>query len=61
LFSFSFSHGGIIPPVSHDLHHQHIEGVVTDALKAASIQLSDVDAIAATVKPGMDVSVSHER
>jgi hypothetical protein len=29
-------------------------------LRAASIQLSDVDAIATTVKPGMDISVSHE-
>lgn len=60
LCSFLFSHGGIIPPIARDLHQQHIESVVNDALRAASLQLSDVDAIATTVKPGMDVCVSYE-
>lgn len=52
---FFFSHGGIIPPIARNLHQQHIEHVVQDALRLADIQLSDVDAIAATVKPGMDI------
>jgi tRNA A37 threonylcarbamoyltransferase TsaD len=51
---FFCSHGGIIPPIARDLHRQHIEHVVHDALKAANIELSDVDAIAPTVKPGMN-------
>jgi Metal-dependent proteases with possible chaperone activity len=59
-----FSHGGIIPPIARNLHQQHIEHVVKDALRLAGIQLSDVDAIAATVKPGMDIFriyfLSHE-
>jgi N6-L-threonylcarbamoyladenine synthase len=49
-----FSHGGIIPPIARDLHQQHIERLVHDALRLAGVQLSDVDAIATTVKPGMD-------
>jgi len=61
---FFFSHGGIIPPIARNLHQQHIEHVVKDALRLADIQLSDVDAIAATVKPGMDIFrtffLSHE-
>jgi N6-L-threonylcarbamoyladenine synthase len=53
LGSFFCSNGGIIPPIARDLHRQHIEHVVHDALRAANIELSDVDAIATTVKPGM--------
>ncbi|XP_021934054.1 probable tRNA N6-adenosine threonylcarbamoyltransferase, mitochondrial [Zootermopsis nevadensis] len=51
------NHGGIIPPIARDLHQQHIESVVNDALRAASLQLSDVDAIATTVKPGLPLSL----
>jgi N6-L-threonylcarbamoyladenine synthase len=58
------SHGGIIPPIAGDLHRQHIGHVVHDALRVASIELSDVDAIATTVKPGMNgfctFFVSHD-
>ncbi|PNF43359.1 putative tRNA N6-adenosine threonylcarbamoyltransferase, mitochondrial [Cryptotermes secundus] len=51
------NHGGIIPPIARDLHKQHIEHVVHDALRIASIELSDVDAIATTVKPGLPLSL----
>lgn len=51
------NHGGIIPPIARDLHQQHIEHIVQDALRLASIQLSDVDAIATTVKPGLPLSL----
>lgn len=49
-----YSHGGIIPPIARDLHRQHIEHIVNDALRAACVKLSDIDAIATTVKPGMN-------
>ncbi|PSN33976.1 putative tRNA N6-adenosine threonylcarbamoyltransferase [Blattella germanica] len=50
-------YGGIIPPIARDLHLQNIKTVVEDALEKAKIQISDVDAIATTVKPGLPLSL----
>uniref|UniRef100_A0A1B6DRA7 N(6)-L-threonylcarbamoyladenine synthase n=2 Tax=Clastoptera arizonana TaxID=38151 RepID=A0A1B6DRA7_9HEMI len=49
--------GGILPPIARDLHEKYIEKVVKDALQAAKLKLSDVDAIATTVKPGLALSL----
>nr|CAD7589593.1 unnamed protein product [Timema genevievae] len=51
------NNGGIIPPIARDLHKQHIERVVEEALASANLGLGDVDAIATTVKPGMALSL----
>ncbi|KAJ9573959.1 hypothetical protein L9F63_008649, partial [Diploptera punctata] len=51
------NYGGIIPPIARDLHKESIENVVNEALKAADISVSDVDAIATTVKPGLPLSL----
>ncbi|CAG0881611.1 unnamed protein product [Darwinula stevensoni] len=44
--------GGIIPPFARELHRKHLPAVVDSALSAARMTVSDVDAIAVTVKPG---------
>ncbi|XP_049801940.1 tRNA N6-adenosine threonylcarbamoyltransferase, mitochondrial isoform X3 [Schistocerca nitens] len=49
--------GGIIPPVAKKLHQEHIEKVVQDALKASHLNMDDIDAVAATVKPGLPLSL----
>jgi N6-L-threonylcarbamoyladenine synthase len=49
---FFHRHGGVVPPVARNLHSQYIEQVVNDAIKAAQIDVAQVDAIATTVKPG---------
>nr|CAD7410577.1 unnamed protein product [Timema cristinae] len=51
------NNGGIIPPIARDLHKQHIERVVEEAVASANLGLGDVDAIATTVKPGMPLSL----
>lgn len=51
------NNGGIIPPIASDLHRRNIEQVVDNALHLANISVSDVDAIAATVKPGLPLSL----
>ncbi|XP_067005385.1 tRNA N6-adenosine threonylcarbamoyltransferase, mitochondrial isoform X2 [Anabrus simplex] len=50
-------YGGIIPPVAKNLHRKHIDRVVKDAVAAANIDVSEVDAIATTVKPGLPLSL----
>lgn len=52
-----FSNGGIIPPIAQDLHRQHITDVVESTLISANLKLKNVDAIAATVKPGLPMSL----
>lgn len=50
--SYFERHGGIIPPVARRLHAENIEEVVTTALKRSGVSLEEIDAVAATVKPG---------
>jgi N6-L-threonylcarbamoyladenine synthase len=49
--------GGIIPPIARDLHIQNISQIVETALQNANLEVKDLDAIAATVKPGMPLSL----
>ncbi|XP_066143306.1 tRNA N6-adenosine threonylcarbamoyltransferase, mitochondrial isoform X2 [Euwallacea fornicatus] len=51
------NNGGIIPPLASDLHRQNIEHVVREALRDASMNIEQVDAIATTVKPGLPLSL----
>lgn len=50
--------GGIIPPIAKSLHKEHIDKVVNDALKSSSLDMSQVDAVAVTVKPGLQLSLA---
>lgn len=49
--------GGVIPPVARDLHKQHIDSVVQEALTKARVSLKDLDAVAVTVEPGLALSL----
>lgn len=49
------SNGGIIPTIAQDLHRNHIEDVVENAIKAANLTYNDITAIATTVKPGRNI------
>lgn len=51
------SFGGIIPPVAADMHRQNIEPVVNSALKTSGLTISEVDAIAVTNRPGLQLSL----
>ncbi|KAH1001582.1 tRNA N6-adenosine threonylcarbamoyltransferase, mitochondrial [Dendroctonus ponderosae] len=51
------NNGGIIPPVAGVLHRKNIEQVVESALKSANLSMKDIDAVAATVKPGLPMSL----
>jgi len=50
--------GGIIPPLARDLHAENIENVVQSALAKANIDVSQLAAVAATVKPGLPLSLA---
>ncbi|KAG5325506.1 OSGP2 protein, partial [Pseudoatta argentina] len=50
-------HGGIIPSIAGKMHRQHITTVCEDALKSANLRLRHIDAIAATTKPGLPLSL----
>ncbi|XP_014254411.1 probable tRNA N6-adenosine threonylcarbamoyltransferase, mitochondrial [Cimex lectularius] len=49
--------GGIMPPVARDLHKKNIDSAVSKALTIANLEMSQVDAIAVTVKPGLSLSL----
>ncbi|XP_020488798.1 tRNA N6-adenosine threonylcarbamoyltransferase, mitochondrial [Labrus bergylta] len=49
--------GGIIPPVAQQLHREHIERVVHEALERGNVDPCQLSAVAATVKPGMALSL----
>ncbi|XP_068184566.1 tRNA N6-adenosine threonylcarbamoyltransferase, mitochondrial [Antennarius striatus] len=49
--------GGIIPPVAQQLHRDHIERVVQEALERSSVDPSQLSAVATTVKPGLALSL----
>ncbi|KYM82161.1 putative O-sialoglycoprotein endopeptidase 2 [Atta colombica] len=50
-------HGGIIPSIAGKMHRQHITTVCENALKSANLRLRYIDAIAATTKPGLPLSL----
>ncbi|KYN44022.1 putative O-sialoglycoprotein endopeptidase 2 [Trachymyrmex septentrionalis] len=51
-------YGGIIPSIADKMHRQHITTVCEDALKSANLRLRHIDAIAATTKPGLPLSLN---
>ncbi|XP_028030330.1 probable tRNA N6-adenosine threonylcarbamoyltransferase, mitochondrial [Bombyx mandarina] len=50
-------YGGVNPFIAHELHREHIETAVTEALSTAKIKIKDIDAVAVTVKPGLLLSL----
>lgn len=46
-------YGGVVPEIASRAHTEAIYGVVENALKAASVSLSDIDVIAITYSPGL--------
>ncbi|XP_031769334.1 tRNA N6-adenosine threonylcarbamoyltransferase, mitochondrial-like [Galleria mellonella] len=51
-------HGGIIPDVAQDLHRYNIEPIVSGTLQKAKLTMSDISAIAVTLKPGLPLSLA---
>jgi len=45
--------GGVVPEIASRMHTENITMVLEDTLKKAKMQVSDVDAIAVTYKPGL--------
>ena len=45
--------GGIVPEVAAREHLRAIDGILQTALREAGVELSDIDAVAATVGPGL--------
>ncbi|XP_040057842.2 tRNA N6-adenosine threonylcarbamoyltransferase, mitochondrial [Gasterosteus aculeatus] len=50
--------GGIIPTVAQQLHREHIERVVQQALERSGVEPSRLAAVATTVKPGLALSLA---
>ena len=46
-------YGGVVPEIASRSHTERIGGVVNDALEKAGVELSDIDAIAVTYRPGL--------
>ncbi|KAM3962949.1 tRNA N6-adenosine threonylcarbamoyltransferase, mitochondrial [Aphomia sociella] len=51
-------YGGIIPDVAQDLHRSNIQPIVSSTLEKAKISMTDVSAIAVTLKPGLPLSLA---
>lgn len=49
--------GGIIPMVAQQLHREHIERVVQEALERSNVDPSQLSVVATTVKPGLSLSL----
>ncbi|KAM4731711.1 tRNA N6-adenosine threonylcarbamoyltransferase, mitochondrial [Anableps anableps] len=49
--------GGIIPTVAQQLHRENIERVVQEALQRGGVTPAELCAVAATVKPGLALSL----
>lgn len=47
------AYGGVVPEIAARAHMEHIDTLIETALKEADINLSDVDAVAATTGPGL--------
>lgn len=48
----------MIPTIAREIHRRNITSVCEDALRSANLKLKDVDGIAATVKPGLPMSLA---
>ncbi|XP_045874135.1 probable tRNA N6-adenosine threonylcarbamoyltransferase, mitochondrial isoform X1 [Meles meles] len=49
--------GGIVPSVAQQLHRENIQRIVQEALSASKVCPSELSAVAATVKPGLALSL----
>lgn len=56
-FILCFSFGGIVPPIAQAMHRENITAVCEKALRSANMRLCDIDAVATTVKPGLELSL----
>jgi len=45
--------GGVVPELAARSHVVHLDGIISQALKQAKLEFSDIDAIAATAGPGL--------
>lgn len=50
---FHKKYGGVVPEIASRKHIESIDAVVEEAIKAAGVQFSDLDAIAVTYGPGL--------
>ena len=50
---FHAAYNGVVPEIASRMHTEWIDGVVKEALDRASAGVDDVDAVAATVHPGL--------
>lgn len=46
-------YGGVVPEIASRKHIEHIDEVVNEAVKAAELTFSDIDAVAVTYAPGL--------
>ncbi len=46
-------YGGVVPEIASRAHIEHLDGLVADALAEAGLDLTELDAIAATAGPGL--------
>jgi len=47
--------GGVVPGLARDAHEKNIQGVIAEALKEAGMTIQEVDAVAVTVGPGLEI------
>ena len=47
--------GGVVPGLARDAHQEAIEEVVDEALRLAKLSPKDVDAVAVTMGPGLEI------
>lgn len=53
-----FSFGGVVPSIAQLIHKNNITKICEDALRNANLKLKDIDAVATTVKPGIEMSLN---
>jgi N6-L-threonylcarbamoyladenine synthase len=46
-------HGGVVPEIAARAHLDHVDAIIREALSTARLRLDDLDAVAATVGPGL--------
>ena len=48
-------YGGVVPGLARDAHESNIDAVVERALRQAGLSAADVDAVAVTIGPGLEI------
>ena len=49
--------GGVMPSLAQRQHEEHIDWVVSKAIKSSGLDLGDIDAVAITVGPGLSIAL----